>query len=350
MDIPNKRLSPKQTKGRLQRRALEVLSTSPTAKSSSSLRSESTTKSRLFGSSRSLTKSTLSLFNTSTRTNFAFPERYNGGSFSLKGVRRGKIVNEDRVSVLTPETNEFMEESILDGMVGVYDGHAGTTCAEYIQKEMIFELTERFIDEESWSSGEDILHEVFKKLDEEFCDFARRTKDISGTCATVAVFKDKQAIVANIGDCRSVLSRKDGQAVEITRDHRASDVRESARISLAGGRVINGRVVSVDFQTKDVTSMEPARTFGDLDAKLTAGEGVVISTPDISRFNVETGEILITATDGLWDVLSNEDAAKICRDALKKSRGDARFAAKELVAKAVKKKSTDDITVAVMVI
>lgn len=43
---------------------------------------------------------------------------------------------------------------------------------------------------------------------------------------------------------------------------------------------------------------------------------------DLTSENVNEDDVLIMATDGLWDVLSNEDVAKIVRNFLQNNTTD----------------------------
>lgn len=64
----------------------------------------------------------------------------------------------------------------------------------------------------------------------------------SGCTAVVAVLKGNELYVANAGDSRCVLCR-DGQAVELSLDHKPEDEPEMERIVKAGGEVTSdGRV------------------------------------------------------------------------------------------------------------
>ncbi len=68
------------------------------------------------------------------------------------------------------------------------------------------------------------------------------------------------------------------------------------------------------------------------------GEGVP-ATPDVVEWKIDRArdELLILATDGLWDVLSNEEACRV-----------ARQGAAAVVDYAYKKGSTDNITAVVV--
>lgn len=58
----------------------------------------------------------------------------------------------------------------------------------------------------------------------------------------MAIVKGNEVIVANIGDSRCVLSR-DGEAVDLSVDHKPEDEEELQRIEEAGGKVTqDGRV------------------------------------------------------------------------------------------------------------
>lgn len=63
----------------------------------------------------------------------------------------------------------------------------------------------------------------------------------SGCTALVALIKDKKIYVANAGDCRCVVS-KNGEAIELSLDHKPENDIELKRIENAGGRVSAGRV------------------------------------------------------------------------------------------------------------
>jgi protein phosphatase 1G len=63
----------------------------------------------------------------------------------------------------------------------------------------------------------------------------------SGSTACVAVVRDKQLFVANAGDSRCVISRKN-QAYNLSRDHKPDLEAEKERILKAGGFIHAGRV------------------------------------------------------------------------------------------------------------
>jgi serine/threonine protein phosphatase PrpC len=105
-------------------------------------------------------------------------------------------------------------------------------------------------------------------------------------------------LVANIGDSRAVLSRN-RKAVCLTKDHKPNDVMERSRI------IALGENVEFDGFVHRVKDLALSRAIGDAHAK-----PYVSSEVDISRHLVlpHQDEFVILASDGLWDVLSNQEA------------------------------------------
>jgi protein phosphatase 1G len=133
----------------------------------------------------------------------------------------------------------------------------------------------------------------------------------SGCTAVCALIRGDDLIVANAGDSRCVLSRG-GKAIALTHDHKPNDPEEFARISRAGGFVADGRVNG---------SLNLSRALGDLEYKQTAGlspeEQMVTANPEIRQEKLQPeDEFLILACDGIWDVLSNQDAVDFVREEL----------------------------------
>ncbi|CAN1145141.1 Probable protein phosphatase 2C 62 [Linum perenne] len=100
-----------------------------------------------------------------------------------------------------------------------------------------------------------------------------------------------------------------------------------------GGCVIRrpGNVDRVDGQ------LAMSRAFGDGKVK-----EHISSEPDLKIVSVELGDecdFLIVASDGLWKVMSNQDACECIRDFV-----DPTDASKELVSEAVGRGSKDDIS------
>ncbi|MBA0814010.1 hypothetical protein Gohar_019861 [Gossypium harknessii] len=231
---------------------------------------------------------------------------------------------------------------------GVYDGHGGSRVAEEC-KERLHKLLVEEIVEEGSGSGIDwgrTMERCFEKMDEEV-NKGRMAEEMVGSTAVVAVVGNGKVVVANCGDSRAVLSRG-GVAMPLSFDHKPDRPDELERVEAAGGRVINWngyRVLGV---------LATSRSIGDQYLK-----PFVICKPEVTVREVTNGdEFLILASDGLWDVVSNEVACRVVRrclngqirsktaDVLNQNR--ASEAAAVLVELAMSRGSKDNISVIVV--
>ena len=135
----------------------------------------------------------------------------------------------------------------------------------------------------------------------------------AGCTAVVALIADGQLIVANAGDSRCVLCRS-GEASALSRDHKPTDPDEHARIAAAGGFVTEGRVNG---------SLNLSRALGDMEYKqrrdLPAEAQAVTALPEILATEIhDCDEFIILACDGIWDVMTNQQAVDFVRDRLRK--------------------------------
>lgn len=212
----------------------------------------------------------------------------------------------------------------------VYDGHGGPQAAEFCKERLHGTLAEEMSVAGSscpshWDAS---MQSCFRRLDEELCGFCphgsectqskgeARTSNSSscreplvagsvGSTAAVAVVGGSHIVVANCGDSRALLCRGK-QAVPLSTDHKASRPDEVARIEAAGGHVISWQ----GYRVLGVLAM--SRALGDRYLK-----PYVIGQPEVTcTARSDDDECLILASDGLWDVLSNELVCKVARKAL----------------------------------
>jgi protein phosphatase 2C len=218
---------------------------------------------------------------------------------------------------------------------GVYDGHGGSQVANYCADRLHHTLAEETLSSFANEGGADngardweyrwkkAMTSCFLRMDAEVGGVSGRDCDCGqaegcskcsidpiapetvGTTAIVAVVGSCQIIVGNCGDSRAVLSRG-GVAVPLSVDHKPEREDEMARVDAAGGRVIywNG------YRVFGVLAM--SRAIGDRYLK-----PYVIAEPEVQCIKrSEDDECLILASDGLWDVMSNEVVCDIARRAL----------------------------------
>ncbi|XP_056167636.1 protein phosphatase 2C 56-like [Syzygium oleosum] len=211
-------------------------------------------------------------------------------------------------------------------------------CADHLHDLLAQEWKEA-VDEDGWKHRwETAILRAYERADDAFKD----GPDTPGSTAVVVVLSACQIIVGNCGDSRAVLCRGD-EAIPLTVDHKPNREDEVKRITNAGGKVLYTDCERVE----GVLSM--TRAIGDHFLK-----PWVISVPEVTFMaRSEEDEFLIMASDGLWDVMTSEEAVKFA--SLVHSRlqkwatmgydGPAKIIAKGLLASAIKKGSCDNISV-----
>lgn len=250
---------------------------------------------------------------------------------------------------------------------GVYDGHGGAQVADYCRDRMHLALAEEIellkedlIIGSTKDDCQDLWRKAFTscflKVDDEVGGKVNRepvAPETVGSTAVVAIVCSSHIIVSNCGDSRAVLCRgKEPLALSV--DHKPNRDDEYARIEAAGGKVIqwNGhRVFGV---------LAMSRSIGDRYLK-----PWIIPEPEVMFLpRAKDDECLILASDGLWDVMTNEEACDLARrrillwhkkngSELSSLRGEgidpaAQAAAEYLSNRALQKGSKDNITVIVV--
>ncbi|KAL2555695.1 Protein phosphatase 2C 3 [Forsythia ovata] len=245
------------------------------------------------------------------------PEWLKFGVTSVCGRRRDM---EDAVAIHPSFCGQ--RNDIPTGMhfFGVYDGHGcshvATKCKERMHEIVKDELKS---EEPSWK---EIMFKSYIKMDKEVtewsngaagvytstcrCELQTPHCDAVGSTAVVAVVTPEKIIVSNCGDSRAVLCRN-GVAIPLSTDHKPDRPDELDRINQAGGRVIfwdGPRVLGV---------LAMSRAIGDNYLK-----PYVIPEPDVTiTERTAEDECLILASDGLWDVVTNDVACGVARMCLK---------------------------------
>jgi serine/threonine protein phosphatase PrpC len=137
---------------------------------------------------------------------------------------------------------------------------------------------------------------------------------VNAGCTSVVAFKNGNKLyVANAGDSRGVLCRKDGVCLPLSEDHKPQSEIEFNRIVSAGGFVNEvGRING---------NLNLSRALGDLKYKqvpgLTPPEQIITAEPDISITELlPTDEFFILGCDGIWDCLSSQEAVDFVKDRL----------------------------------
>ena len=169
---------------------------------------------------------------------------------------------------------------------------------------------------------------------------------LSGSTALVALVDvpRQQLVVANAGDSRAVLCRE-GRAVALSTDHKPSCVSERRRIEAAGSSVMDGYVSTPhSFGGRLAVS----RGLGDREHKLSRlppQMQAITAEPELCELALqpEVDEFVLLACDGVWDVLTSDEAVACVRRRLAEG-ATLTDSAEALVREAFDLGSTDNMT------
>ncbi|KAK6121066.1 hypothetical protein DH2020_045195 [Rehmannia glutinosa] len=177
----------------------------------------------------------------------------------------------------------------------------------------------------------------------------------SGTTALTIVRQGDIVFLANVGDSRAVLgtTADNGNlvAVQLTMDFKPNLPQEAERISQCQGRVYclddEPGVHRVWLPHDDSPGLAMSRAFGDYCVK----DFGLISVPEVTQRHITSNDqFLVLATDGVWDVISNQEAVQIISTASDRAKSAKRLV--ECAARAWKRKrkgiAMDDISAIVL--
>ena len=210
---------------------------------------------------------------------------------------------------------------------GIYDGHGGYGCSTYLKNNLHMNIKE--FSKIGIKIGIDIIEERFKT--KEAIDENGEIKDSSGSCGIILLIKKNRCIIANIGDSRLVIF-KNRKITFSTIDHKPNYIIEKARIEMAGGKIYqtpsifplyqNGKKVDIPYRVLP-GRLSVSRTFGDIqakDEKFGGNKTVIIALPDITEIELnDEYNLIIMGSDGIFDVLSNEELLE-CIDIVLKEK------------------------------
>lgn len=305
--------------------------------------------------------------------------------------RRSTMEDVHRVVPYLAGSNEY-------SYFGVYDGHGGRHIVDFLEETLENNIsTELQLPDEA---------SVLERIRRAFLitDMQSKQLDIvtSGATAVVALLKTtcdettgtvtaKDLYVANVGDSRAVImvpnkvlggsgaggvtgngddtnatngggntnessaqndssgnqkkkSAKNYTAMRLTYDHRAEDEEEQDRITRAGGFINRGRVLGI---------LAVTRSFGDHGMKdFVCADPYMTHTNLVERRggvnNEEEVPLLILACDGVWDVLTDQEAGELILEHYFRIGAPFQDAGKLLVQEAIQRGSGDNVTAIVI--
>ena len=203
----------------------------------------------------------------------------------------------------------------------IFDGHGGPDVAVYCADNL-----HRVIAQMLKENGniEQVIVQAFAEVNKKVAP----QHPYIGCTAAVVIVMQNIVYAANVGDSRIVLI-ENGKAIRVSVDHKTSDPEEAKRVRERGGHIVQGRLEGVLALTRAI------------------GDGALIPAvscePHLKRFKRRDGTRLIIACDGIWDVISDDEAAELI-----KKRPNAAEAARVLKEEALRRGTTDNVTCVVV--
>ncbi|KAG5913028.1 hypothetical protein E4U42_001548 [Claviceps africana] len=256
--------------------------------------------------------------------------------------------------VEVPSRSAGVEGTRSDWMFwGVYDGHSGWTTSATLRESLISyvarELNETYKSAKTSLPPDEAVDQAikagFNRLDDEIVHksvekvFKASSKAVaaellqpalSGSCALLSFYDSRSNLlrVACTGDSRAVLGRRSDSgkwtATALSEDQTGGNPDEAARMRkehpgeenvVRNGRVLGGLEPTRAFGdavykwSRDVAGKLRSSFFGRSPSPLLKTPPYVTAEPVVTttKINPANGDFLVLATDGLWEMLTNEE-------------------------------------------
>ena len=242
------------------------------------------------------------------------PNVNNTHNAKIFGVFDGHGINGDKLS---QEIRDYFIEYLSDKKK--YEKEIVIDSNERLSKDENLEKVYKFMSKENFKGINQIFKDINTKLHEKYQnnDFCLQS---GSTSNIVMIFNDKKSqslnkiISINLGDSKSILINKENKIIELNNKHTPDNLEEKERIEKNGGEI--SRVDWADYgplrifyKNKRYPGLSMTRAFGDFNAE----ELGFNSIPDIKEYDIyeKNPKIIILATDGIWQFLSNEKIKNI---------------------------------------
>eukprot|EP01006_Ploeotia_vitrea_P003783 TRINITY_DN113224_c0_g1_i1.p2 TRINITY_DN113224_c0_g1~~TRINITY_DN113224_c0_g1_i1.p2 ORF type:complete len:482 (+),score=284.97 TRINITY_DN113224_c0_g1_i1:25-1446(+) len=252
------------------------------------------------------------------------------------------------------EDDEIIVDSFAgvedQGYFAVYDGHGGRQTVDFVVRALHCNM-EHLMKKHPYLPVPEAIKRCYLLTDGQL----RRQNIIqSGTTSVTCIIRNENRdgekrrvmYVGNVGDSRAVLSRG-GDAHRLTVDHKPTLPEERKRIEANNGFI--GRANRVNGM------LAISRALGD---HILKHNDIITAVPYQQTIELtENDDYLLLCCDGVWDVMSDQEAVDFVREAMeneKKERPDdpinerCRKVSRLLVDDALAKRSQDNITVMII--
>lgn len=248
--------------------------------------------------------------------------------------RRPEMEDADYAGSVTLKLND---QDYMINAFGVFDGHAGPRASAFVKENLMTYLTQELQRKCVAGVTDDAIFFALKdcciKLDADY-------QGSDGTTAAIVVLLNDKLWVANVGDSRVILVKKDGTVIQASEDAKPGDEYYKRKIEEKGGEV--SRVFGA-FRVNG--SLAVARAIGDKEAIGSKGTCLISPNPKITCYAVDEWDYFLISCDGLPDVATTDE---IGNGLIKVFYDDVDYIAKRFVYSAIKNGSGDNVSVIVV--
>lgn len=200
---------------------------------------------------------------------------------------------EDLIMLRAPKRQNSPFENMT---IGLFDGTGGSRAALYALKNLDRYISRGLRSQNSKVNA--VYKKSFEDVDREIV-MHKNTMAKQSTTALLAHIYGSCARFSWVGNSRAIVIR-DGRTVFSTTDHTVSNSVEKMSVEKKGGVVITNSQLIPSVQGVSCVS----RMLGN-----SVIRKYLNAAPDVEECNLEDGDIVLVASQGLWQTLSNDAVA-----------------------------------------
>ena len=180
---------------------------------------------------------------------------------------------------------------------GLFDGHGGNKISNLASQTFHEIIKEKYLINKNLF---EILPLCFKEWNEKYTN----DSNMCGSTASIVLIIENEIFFANIGDSR-ILFIYNNEIIKFSKDHNCFNEEEKELIISKGGQIINNKVEGI---------LSLTRCFGD-----NILSHLILTEPFIDKLERKDNMKLIIASDGIWEILNNEEILNICLNLIEPS-------------------------------
>ncbi|KAF3338541.1 hypothetical protein FCM35_KLT17378 [Carex littledalei] len=245
--------------------------------------------------------------------------------------------NEDRCQLVSGSLTDG-----VDGVfVGIYDGHGGTTCSQFVLDHLLNNFKGAIANQNGLINAE-VFQEAYHRTELMFVNHVRTNWHnkpqlaVLGSCCLVGVVFNNVLYVANAGDSRAVLARwpngsglDDMEVIQLSVDYNAKHIERRNEVCeehpgtnlfpegegsfLLRGSIHVTRAIGHVYLKYEEFNRAPLPAEYIQEEPIV--QPIVKAEPTVRTHQLGPDDrFIIFASDGLWDVMNNKQAADLVKN------------------------------------